>query len=358
MKTRTGLVLLAVLAFSMSCGEDDNPPVAGDSTPPARVTDLTAVTAGPNGITLAWTAPGDDGTSGTAEEYDIRESPTTINSSNWSSAAQIALAPPPGPPGSLELFTFTGFDTMLVHHFALRTRDDAGNWSEISNNAIWTPRAGPVQYVVEIPSFKDNTMYEESDTLSNALGEHFFSGTNNGGASAPADARRGLLAFAISDSIPAGAVIDSVALVLNLSKKAPFVAGNSAVSLHVLLADWGEGTSIANLGPGEGGGGSATPGDATWLDRFRGTSLWTSAGGDFNAIPSASVQTSALGKYTWTSLDMVGNVQGWLDSPAANFGWIVIGDEAVDGNARQWDSHENNTAANRPKLTVFYTVTR
>ena len=55
---------------------------------------------------------------------------------------------------------------------------------------------------------------------------------------------------------------------------------------------------------------------------------------------------------------MVDNVQGWLDSPAANFGWIVIGDEAVDGNARQWDSRENGTAGNRPRLTVFYTVTR
>jgi hypothetical protein len=211
--------------------------------------------------------------------------------------------------------------------------------------------------VVQIPSYKDNTMYAESDTLSNAKGQHLFSGMNNGGGGAPADARRGLLAFAIADSIPAGAVIDSVALQMNFSKKRPGETGNSPASLHLLLASWGEGTSIGNLGLGEGGGGSATPGDATWLDRFRGTSLWTNPGGDFDAAPSATVQTNALGKYTWTSPNMADNVQGWLDAPAGNFGWIVLGNETVDGNVRQWDSRENSTAGNRPRLTVFYTVT-
>ncbi|MDH4039009.1 MAG: DNRLRE domain-containing protein [Candidatus Krumholzibacteria bacterium] len=358
MKKTIGLILVAALALSMSCGEDDKPPLDVDSTAPARVTDLTAVTAGPLGITLAWTAPGDDGTSGTAKEYDIRESNATITSSNWSTAVKVALAPPPGPAGSLETFTFTGFDTLQVHYFALRTVDDSGNWSSISNNAVWTPRGGSVQYFVEIPCYKDNTMYAESDTLSNAKGQYLFSGMNLGGAGGPADARRGLMAFAIADSIPAGAMIDSVALQLNLFRKRPGDTGNSPASLHLVQASWGEGTSIANLGPGEGGGGSATPGDATWLDRFRGTSLWTNPGGDIDLAPAATVQTNALGKYTWVSPEMIDNVQFWLDTPASNFGWALLGDEGVPGNVRQWDSRENSTAANRPKLTVFYTVTQ
>ncbi|MDH4038927.1 MAG: DNRLRE domain-containing protein [Candidatus Krumholzibacteria bacterium] len=358
MKKTIGLILVAALAFSMSCGEDDDPPTDVDSTAPARVTDLTVFNTGFLGLTLAWTAPGDDGNSGTAAAYQVRESNATITSSNWDAATDIALPTAPGPAGSLESFTFTGFDTLQVHYFALRTRDDSGNWSSISNNAIWTPRGGSVQYFVEIPCYMDNTMYAESDTLSNAKGQYLFSGMNMGGAGGPADARRGLMAFAIADSIPAGAQIDSVALQLNLFRKRPGDTGNSPVSLHLVQASWGEGTSIANLGPGEGGGGSATPGDATWLDRFRGTSLWTNPGGDIDVTPSATEQTDALGKYTWASPALVANVQLWLDTPASNFGWALLGDEGVPGNVRQWDSRENATAGNRPRLTVFYTVTQ
>ena len=208
-----------------------------------------------------------------------------------------------------------------------------------------------------IPAFLDNTMYEESDTLSNALGRNIYSGTNNGGALGGPDARRGLIRFAIADSIPAGATIDSVSLRLNLSKVSPFVRGATPTSLHVVLADWGEGTSFANLGAGEGGGGSATPGDATWLDRFRGTSLWTNPGGDFNATASATTSTTfALGPYVWAALQMTADVQSWLDAPAGNFGWILVGDESIAGTARQFDSHDHPTAANRPRLTVYYTV--
>jgi hypothetical protein len=203
----------------------------------------------------------------------------------------------------------------------------------------------------EIVAYIDNTIYEESDTLSNALGVHIYSGTNGNFA-----ARRGLIAFDIAGDIPAGATIDSVSLRMNLSKISPFVQTPSPGSLHVALASWGEGTSIGNIGPGEGGGGSATPGDATWLDRFRGASQWTTAGGDFNPTASATTHTDLAGPYTWTSAQMVADVQAWLDTPGSNFGWVLVGDESVLGTSRQFDSHDHPTAANRPRLTVFYTV--
>lgn len=354
--TRAAIAMVAALtAVWMGCDEDDDPPTSVDSTAPARVTDLTVDVAA-DAFRLRWTAPGDDGTSGTAASYEVKVSDAAITGGNFAAATAIALSPAPGPAGSLETFIFTGVDTLLVQHFALRARDNAGNVSSVSNDAVWTPRGGSVSYAVDIPSFRDNTIYEESDTLSNALGEFLYSGNNNGGSLGGPDARRGLLAFAIADSIPAGARIDSVTLELNLSKKAPFVVGNSPVALHVVQSDWGEGTSIGDLALGEGGGGSATPGDATWLDRFRGTSQWTTAGGDFAVVHSATVQTNALGKYTWKSAAMTDNVQAWLDSPATNFGWIIVGDEAPAGNARQWDSRQNANAANRPRLTVYYTV--
>lgn len=219
------------------------------------------------------------------------------------------------------------------------------------------PNPQPTSASKVIPAVLDNTIYEESDTLSNALGQHIFSGTNNGGGDAGPDARRGLIRFAIVDSIPAGATIDSVSLRLNLSKTSPFVPGATPTALHVVLTSWGEGTSVADLGLGEGGGGVATAGDATWLDRFRGTSLWATPGGDHTPVASAVTNTtSVLGPYTWASPEMAADVQSWLDAPASNFGWLLVGDESIAGTARQFDSHDNNTPANRPRLTVHYTT--
>ncbi len=51
----------------------------------------------------------------------------------------------------------------------------------------------------------------------------------------------------------------------------------------------------------EGGGIASTIGDATWIHTSFDTSLWSSPGGDFLAIPSATVPVgSATGVYTWS----------------------------------------------------------
>ena len=44
----------------------------------------------PDCITLTWTAPGDDGTTGTATTYDIRYSTSAINEGNWAAATQAS----------------------------------------------------------------------------------------------------------------------------------------------------------------------------------------------------------------------------------------------------------------------------
>lgn len=60
----------------------------GDITPPAAVTDLTATEGTTDSISLIWTAPGDDGTAGTATTYDIRYCTSEITDANWDSATQ------------------------------------------------------------------------------------------------------------------------------------------------------------------------------------------------------------------------------------------------------------------------------
>ena len=95
-------------------------------------------------------------------------------------------------------------------------------------------------------------------------------------------------------------------------------------------------------------------GDATWLQRVFRSLAWTTPGGDFAATASANRDVAGLGAYAWQSSEMAADVQGWLDSPATNFGWILIGDESSNATAKRYDAREST--ATRPTLTVYYTV--
>jgi hypothetical protein len=198
---------------------------------------------------------------------------------------------------------------------------------------------------VNINPSKDNTLYEydpDVGDVSNALGMHFFAGKT-----AMNELRRGVLAFDVAGNIPPGAMITAASLSLNMSR----TPTNDAylMELHKLLADWGEGTSIA---PGEEGTGApATPNDATWRHRFFDTIFWSTQGGDFSATVSASQLVGPLGQYTWSSAQMVVDVQGWLNNPTSNFGWLLLGDESVFLTAKRFDTREST---NPPVLAITY----
>ena len=84
----------------------------------------------------------------------------------------------------------------------------------------------------------------------------------------------------------------------------------------------------------------------------------STVGGDFDATASATANFTTNNSFpVWASSgQMATDVQGWLDTPATNFGWVVIGTEGTQQSAKRFDSRENPNAANRPKLRVFYTV--
>jgi hypothetical protein len=203
------------------------------------------------------------------------------------------------------------------------------------------------QLQANINAQKDNTLYEDAaGGLSNGAGESFFAGRT--GPNAQQKLRRGLIAFDLAGNIPAGAIVDSVKLRLSMSQT---TSGPQPIRLHRVLADWGEGTSNTSAGNGA----PATSGDATWIHRFFNTSLWTNAGGDFAAAASGSQTVGSIGIYVWNSTpQMVADVQMWLNAPASNFGWLVLGNESGSQTAKKFDSRENSNPANRPVLTVFY----
>ena len=219
--------------------------------------------------------------------------------------------------------------------------------------------------VVLQPS-QDNTLYEpiQKDALairSNGAGESMFTGQVKDALNAANEVavRRAVLAFDIAASgIPAGSTIDSVTLTLTCTKAKTNTGTN--VRLHELLSDWGEGTSDTGNSQ-QGRGEPATADDATWLHTFYDVStpeFWTTAGGDYVGTASATRSVGGLGAYSWGSTSgMVADVQGWLNSPAQNFGWILVGDESQNETAKQFATRENNDGGgtSKPRLTIQYT---
>ncbi len=106
-----------------------------DTTPPSAISNLSSSNISQTSATLNWTSPGDDGNSGTASSYDIRYSTFAITSSNWNSATQVSGEPVPLLSGSNQTFTVVGLQPNTLYYFAIRTTDDAGNVSSLSNIA-------------------------------------------------------------------------------------------------------------------------------------------------------------------------------------------------------------------------------
>ena len=127
-----GLTALVFLSFT-GCGDDPaDPGDPADTTAPEAVTDLRVVSVVSGVVTLAWTAPGDDGDTGTASAYDIRYANFPVTEGNWETCAQASTEPVPAAPGTEQnavINTGGGMD----FHLALKTSDEAPNWSSLSN---------------------------------------------------------------------------------------------------------------------------------------------------------------------------------------------------------------------------------
>jgi hypothetical protein len=204
--------------------------------------------------------------------------------------------------------------------------------------------------IVTLSPVKDNTIFENPNgDIANGAGWGIFVGRIARGTGLR---RRGLLDFDVASTIPAGSTITAVRLTLQATKTA---GGGVNIGLHRVTSDWGEGAS--DSGPVSGGGGGlAQPGDATWIHTFHTSSLWTTPGGDFVSLASATRSVSGIGTYVWgTTAGMVADVQLWLDNPDLAFGWMLKAPETSQGNAKRFAAREHETAAWRPQLEIEYT---
>jgi hypothetical protein len=134
---RRALALVCVVLFA--CSDSDDPsspsgPSVVDTTPPSAVTDLQVAAYDVGRATVTWTAPGDDGTTGTASEYRIAFDAAPITEGTWPDCTALFAPPAPATAGTAQSAQIVEppFPDLYV---ALASVDDAGNWSPLSNVA-------------------------------------------------------------------------------------------------------------------------------------------------------------------------------------------------------------------------------
>jgi hypothetical protein len=167
---------------------------------------------------------------------------------------------------------------------------------------------------------------------------------------------RALYKFTVADVLPAGSIIRSATLELEVvgtnanPRELPF-------AVHRVLAPWGEGNKIGNDPKSGTLGAPAEASEATWYARFHPNLLWSQPGGaadvDYVGAETALEDIPGEGRYLFSTDALVRDVQLWLDNSGANFGWLVkIDNESLTGTALGFASREDITAA--PVLRVEY----
>jgi hypothetical protein len=209
-------------------------------------------------------------------------------------------------------------------------------------------QAYPIPYTitVDLPASADNTLYQISTgtPLSNGGGTQMISGRTN---QASNSVRRAVVAFDIASALTPTAVVLDAQLFLTLEATSNTTVDN--LTLQTVNASWGEGTTVAT---NQGQGATAASGDVTWLHRFLSTPFWTTPGGDFNPVVSASTTVSTPGTYVWHSTAMAADVQSWRNTPANNHGWVILGNETIAATTKKFFTRESTVTP--PVLRVRY----
>ncbi|MHC5081331.1 MAG: protein kinase domain-containing protein, partial [Planctomycetota bacterium] len=107
---------------------------AKDTMPPAAIDDLAALKGNKAGsVLLTWQAPGDNGKKGMASKYIVKFSNARITASNFNAAKTFEQSWAPLSPRNPERHLITGLETGKSYYFAIKTQDEAGNTSAVSN---------------------------------------------------------------------------------------------------------------------------------------------------------------------------------------------------------------------------------
>ncbi|HBA61871.1 MAG TPA: hypothetical protein DCZ92_13875 [Elusimicrobia bacterium] len=112
-----------------------------DVAPPSAAGSLAAGATSTDTVVLNWLAPGDDGNTGVLDNstFTIQYTSVTADAENpgfWSTnTAQINISTTGVGPGTSQYYTLGGLAADTSYYFRLWTKDDAGNYSPLSNGA-------------------------------------------------------------------------------------------------------------------------------------------------------------------------------------------------------------------------------
>ncbi len=129
-------IIFSILIVStlVSCSDDSSNPISpDDTTAPNTVTDLRINFSTGSTVMLLFTAPGDDDVLGRVTSYEVGYSTTPITSANYFLATAFSSTNRPHVGGVDDTVIVTGLAPNTKYYFALKSVDDAANWSQISN---------------------------------------------------------------------------------------------------------------------------------------------------------------------------------------------------------------------------------
>jgi hypothetical protein len=240
-------------------------------------------------------------------------------------------------------------------HVPCDASHDAAKERSMSERTVWKAVAlagwlaalpvGASGETIELDAAADATLIESaSGALANGAGPAFFVGRTGQSSSSR---RRAVIAFDVAAAVPAGAVVTDARLALSLSPSNP---APIEIGVYRVSADWSEGPSAATGGSGV----ASLPGDVTWIHRRYDDEPWANPGGDFAAQPSAVAEVGDTGSYRFGSTALMADVQSWLDAPAGNHGWILVGGEEAASTAKRFYSREVTEEGAGPRLVIEY----
>ncbi len=138
------LIFLIFLGF-LACSDDDSGVGNVDGIFPAAIDSLQVVDTTATSLKLWWRAPGDDSLTGNASAYDIRmASSAEYLIYYWNDALAVPNVPTPAAVGLAETLWVDSLSFYFEYFFAIRTLDESGNISYISNIAVGRPFADSI----------------------------------------------------------------------------------------------------------------------------------------------------------------------------------------------------------------------
>jgi hypothetical protein len=280
-----------------------------DATLPNTIDDLAGAAGTTTGyVNLTWTAPADYGYGGVGPfacvSYDLRYSTSPIDDTNWGSAIPVTTSAPKTP-GAAEALTVTGLAGRTQYYFALKSTDETGNVSLLSNIAP-VRTGGPLVLIpVADSGLYSGGGYGGNDCANRGTGGRFDLGPT----------QAGLLKFDLAGKLLPGEMVTGATLQLYTAR-----AGYS-FNLHLLCyplaAPWQEG--IGNAGAvGDLGfpWGPASIGDAVWMYQQA-----TAVGLGTGSFVSKIVATAGI---PWNTPGGKGIGTDVLDRPMFELDWAKV----------------------------------